>query len=140
MSTKPLFYYTGEPCSYLREETQQQNFQRHNNAKRNNTFDDLCHFTIWADALQNKQIHSNRRRDKSQLQIDQHHNVEPDRIEAQFHDNRIQNRQSDKNNGDRFQNTSQNQQQNINCDKDYPPAGFHFGNQARQNLRNLQNS
>ena len=45
-------------------------------------------FYYLADALQNKQIHSNRRRDKSQLQIDQHHNVEPDRIEAQFHDNR----------------------------------------------------
>ena len=109
-----LFNNRGQPGCDLREKAQNENFQCHGKSEGNNTLDNISHGAIRTNTLQNKQVHAYGRSNQCQLQIEQHNNVEPNGIEAYTANQRENNRQGNENDGNRFQNSAQEQQQNIN--------------------------
>ena len=120
-----LFNNRRQPGCNLREEAQNEDFQGHGKAKGNNTLDDVGHGAIRADALQNKQVHAYGRSNQCQLQIEQHNYIELNGVKANTANERENNRQSDKNNGNGFQNSTQEQKQNIDGNENKP---FIIGN------------
>ena len=108
-----LFNNGRQPSCQFREQAQDEDKQEHCCAKGYNTFYDIGHLAVRADALKYEQVHTNGRSNERQFQVQKHYNVEPDGIEAQAHNQREQNGQSNEDNGNRFQNATQEEQQAV---------------------------
>ena len=102
-----LFNNGGQPSSDFREQAQDENQNKHCCAKGDNAFYDVGHLAVRTDALKYEKVHPYGRSDKRQFQVQKHYYVEPDGIEAQAQDKREQNGQGDENNGNGFQNATQ---------------------------------
>ena len=105
-----LFNNGGQPSCQFWEQAQDEYKQEHCCAKGDNTFYDIGHLAVRTDALKYEKVHTYRRSDKRQFQVQKHYYVEPDGIEAQAQNQREQNRQGNEDNGNRFQNATQEEQ------------------------------
>ena len=95
---------------------------------------------VLADALDDEEIHADRRCNEGQLHIDQEHDIEPDGIETQRLDDRIEHRQRDEDDGNCFQHTPQNEKHDIDADEDDPAVHMPFRHERHERLRDLQHS
>ena len=71
---------------------------------------------VGADALDDEEVHADWRRDEGQLHVDEHDDIEPDEIEAERLDDRIEHRQRDEDDGDRLEHTAKCQEDDVDAD------------------------
>ena len=133
-----LFQYRRQPGGNAREEAEKRDLQHHDESKRCRAGDDILNRAVLADALDDEEIHADRRCNEGQLHIDQEHDIEPDGIEAQRLDDRVEHRQRDEDDGNCFQHTPQNEQHDIDADEDDPAVHMPFRHERHERLRDLQ--
>ena len=135
-----LFNNGRQPGCQFREQTEDKDEHEHCQAKGNNAFDNIGHLAVRADALQYEKVHTNRRSNERQFQVQKHYYVEPDGVEAQAQNQREQNGQGNEDNGNGFQNAAQEEQEAVDCNEYYPTAGFQACYIIGQCLGSVQDS
>ena len=100
--------------------------------------DNLADGAVGADAFDDEEVHADRRSNQGELHVDEHHDVEPDEVKAQRFDNRIEHRQRDEDDGDRFEHAAEGQEDEVDADEDNPAADLCVRDERHQGLRCLQ--
>ena len=133
-----LFQNGGQPGGDAGEEAEDHDFQYHDGRKGSGTGDDVLDGAVFADALDDEEVHAHGRCDEGQFHIDEEHYIEPDGVKAQGFDDRVEHRQGDEDDGNGFQHTAQNKEDNVDADEDDPFVEMAFGDQGHESLGYLE--
>lgn len=136
----PSLQYGRKPGGDFRNEAEEEDFKYHDSCKWRSACDDVLDGAVFADPLDDEEVHADWRRDEGEFHVDQEDDVEPDGVEAERLDDRIEHRKGNEDDGYGFQYAAKNQQHDVDAQHDDPAVQVTFGDESHECLRYLQDS
>ena len=98
----------------------------------------MANRAVGTDALDDEEVHADRRGNQRELHVNEHDDVEPDEVKTQGFDNRIEHWQRNEDDRDRFEHAAEDQEDEVDADEDNPAADLRVRDERHQGLRCLQ--
>ena len=127
-----------QPGRQLRDESQNSYHGDHHEPEGKNSLYYFRHASVRTDALNDKEVHAYRRGNQGQLHVDNQDDGKPDGIEAETHDQGIQDRHRDQNDRHRFQNAAEKAKQEVDGQEHDPAVHIKTRDKFREFLRQPQ--